>query len=104
MKSCPVCKLPRAEVRRFLAVGSNDGKRGAVVGICPACVQAEARLPKSARLKRQARAADVALADPARFMCREFPSPDAARLALALLDHPDYSADLLALLGWHEIP
>jgi hypothetical protein len=100
MRTCPICKRPSAQAGRFLAVGSNDSTRGAIVGICPACVAAEKTLPKTARLKRQVRAADVAMSDPARFLCRPFDSPDAARLALALLDHPDHSAKARELLGW----
>lgn len=46
------------------------------------------------------RALDRALADPDRFMCKAYPDNGAARVALALLEHPELGREMLNGLGW----
>jgi hypothetical protein len=97
-KGCPNCRLPLRSLGRVLLVTSDDGLHSAVIGLCRRCTVSDRRLPEPLR-GRQA-AIERAFCDPASYFCAVFADPGAARLAMALLGHADYSARTLAALGW----
>lgn len=49
-----------------------------------------------------ARAADRALANPEPYLCATYPTPQTARLAAAMLQHPQYVLAVLKALGWGD--
>jgi hypothetical protein len=101
-RRCPCCGLPARDFGRIASCSSNDGQVHGVVGICQRCTTAEARLPRSIRVKRMNRALDRALAEPEKFLVKLFPDIGAAQLALAMLQHPEHGRAMLEGLGWWE--
>jgi hypothetical protein len=95
-RRCPCCGLPARDFGRIASASSNDGQTHGLAGICKRCTTAEARLPKATRWKRM----DRALARPDEFLCKVYPDPGAARVALSMLQHPEHGRDILAGLGW----
>lgn len=102
-RCCPCCGLPRGLPARAYAVTSNDGQRHAVVGICQRCVDAEVRLPRSARQKRINRAATRALGDPARYYCTMYADPATASMAVGMLGVAGLCEQTVEALGWVQI-
>lgn len=101
---CPACGLPilPSAAGLVFTASSNDNRTHGAVTICMRCTAAAQRLPKSARFRTFARAADRALANPEPYLCATFPSLQTARLAAAMLQHPHYVLAALNALGWGD--
>ena len=93
MRRCAACNLPMtiATIGDAFAATSNDDTRHAVVAICKRCATGKSRLPPSTYRKIILRAADRAMAEPERYLCKLVNDPGAARLALGLLAHPAHT-------------
>lgn len=48
------------------------------------------------------RALDRALADPDKYLVKLFPDAGAARVAQAMIEHPDHAGAMLVGLGWWD--
>ena len=83
---------------RIITATSEDGLYSAVIGLCRRCTLADRKLPEP--LRDRQRTIERALSEPAKYLCTMYADPGAARLALALLGHKDFSARTLAALGW----
>ncbi|MHB1246709.1 MAG: hypothetical protein ACYCZH_09710 [Sulfuriferula sp.] len=99
-KHCPSCDLPMIRLAACLAVNSNDGTVHGVLGLCERCVAQNRSLPAIARFKRISRAGDRALERPDKYQCALFPDSGSARLAAAMLGHPQHVHKALNALGW----
>lgn len=100
IKLCPRCRLPLRNLSRAIAATSNDGRDAAVIGICLACVAAEARLPSSIHRRRMQAAIDRAMDNPTPYHCTTFTDIGTAELAVGMLGMPELAASALAALGW----
>jgi hypothetical protein len=102
MKRCAACNLPMtiATIGDAFSASSNDDTRHAVFAICKRCAAGKKRLPPATYRKTILRAADRALDDPERYLCKLVNDPGAARLALGLLAHPAHTMATIAALGW----
>jgi hypothetical protein len=104
MRRCPACNLPTRPNAAGLtfSASSNDNRTHGVICLCMRCTAAGSRLPRSAQFKTAARAADRALANPGHYLCCTFPNPDTARLAAAMLTHPQHVLATLEAIGWGD--
>lgn len=104
MRRCPACNLPTRPdaIGLTFTASSNDNRTHGVLGICMRCTTANNRLPKSARFRTVARAADRALANPGPYLCATYPDPQTAQLAAAMLQYPQHVLEALNALGWGE--
>lgn len=101
-KRCAACNLPMtvATMGDAASASSNDDSLHVVLAICQRCVASRKRVPPAVYQKMLNRAADRAMADPARYLCKTFADPGAARVALGLLAHPSHTLEALGALGW----
>lgn len=99
-RRCPACNLPMRMIGQVVAATSNDRLSHGVLAVCSACQARAVRLPPSARMKLYDRAANRALADPDRYLCKTYPTAGAARLARAMLMHPEHGRAMLEGMGW----
>jgi hypothetical protein len=102
MRCCPACNLPTEpnSIGIVFAATSNDQTAHGVVALCRRCAAAGQRLPPAIRLKTANRAADRALANPDAYLCTVYPTIATARLATAMLGHPQHALETLGALGW----
>lgn len=104
MRRCPACNLPTkpSGIGLTFHASSNDGRTHGVIAICRRCTAAGHRVPREIHFKTVARAADRALANPGPYLCATFPTLEAARLATAMLQHPEHVSAALAAIGWGD--
>lgn len=102
MRRCPACNMPTRPnaIGLTFHASSNDGKTHGVIAICRRCTLAGYHVPQAVHFKTVGRAADRALADPGRYLCATFPAFETARLATAMLQHPQHVQETLAAIGW----
>lgn len=93
-----VCKKNRHSKIWIACASSDDGQTHGLIGICPRCTAAEARLPRAIMWKRLNRSLVRALAEPEKYLVKVYLDSGAAQAALALLQHPEHGRDML--VGW----
>lgn len=84
----------------MVAATSADGERCGVVGLCVRCTSHIANLPRRERGVLLGPALDRALDDPAIYLVRLYPDINDCRMAVGLLEHPEWTAATLEALGW----
>jgi hypothetical protein len=104
MRRCPACNLPTRldTIGLTFRASSNDGRAHGVIAICRRCAAARYRIPQAVHFKTVVRAADRALANPGPYLCATFPTLETARLAIAMLQHPQHTQATLAAIGWGD--
>ncbi|MDT3706497.1 MAG: hypothetical protein ROZ09_06680 [Thiobacillus sp.] len=104
MLRCPACNLPTRPnaIGLTFHASSNDGRTHGVIAICRRCTAAGYRVPQTIHFKTVARAADRALDNPWPYLCATFPTLETARLATAMLQHPQHVLKTLAAIGWGD--
>lgn len=99
-RRCPACNLAMRMIGQVITASSNDWQVHGVLAVCSACQVRAARLPTAIRMKLYDRAANRALSDPDRYLCKTYPTVGAARLAHAMLMHPEHAREMLEGMGW----
>lgn len=101
-RRCPCCDLPITvgDLGAAVAATSNDRQVHGAYALCTRCTNENRRLPIKTRLKRICRAGDRALDQPDRYLCALFPDIAQARLAVAMLGHPQHAQAAVLALGW----
>jgi len=104
MRRCGACNMPTPadKIGFSFAASSDDHAAHGVIGICRRCATAYRRLPAAVRFKTIGRAADRALANPDAYLCTVYPTIATARLATAMLGHPQHALATLGALGWMD--